>query len=100
METPEENEFLKSLLQDWGYTTDFWIGLSDIKKEGTNVWEETGAYPTYDDYWPQNVEDDSHDCKSMFYDLADDHYQYGWRNRECSKTSFFICEYPVAGSTP
>ena len=50
METPEENEALRSLLQDLVCIfNNFRIGLSDIQKEGTNVWEETGAFPTYDD---------------------------------------------------
>ena len=101
LETSEENEALKSLLRDLGYTySHFWIGLSDIQKEGTSVWEETGDQPTYQDYWPENIENDIRDCKAMHYKFAGVSTQFHWENYECSAKYDFICEYPVVEGKP
>ena len=96
METEHENESLKTLLTDNSYEAySFWIGLSDLQKEGTNVWEETGALPTYEDYYTDYVEEEDLDCKRLFSYIIDDKRQFRWNNDNCMYYNYQICEYPA-----
>ena len=97
LETPEENESVKSMLIEHGYSPySFWIGLSDTQEEGTNVWVETGNPLTYKDFAPDYVEDDLYDCKaySKYYDEVNLRYVFYWYNYYCLSNRYALCEYP------
>ena len=86
---------VKNLLRDnelYYYT--FWIGLSDRQKEGTNVWEETGTFPTYEDYYTDYVESEGFDCKSLSDYYYESHYHFHWKNNDCNVYDYSLCEYP------
>ena len=97
MDTPEENEVLKNLLQDLGYNRySFWIGLSDVVKEGTNVWEDTGSLLNYEDWGDDYGETEEQDCKYLNSYDVDHQYEFHWANYPCSNTKNAICEFPAA----
>ncbi|XP_012785424.2 CD209 antigen-like protein C [Ochotona princeps] len=84
----EEQSFLQLNAKSRGPT---WMGLSDLKKEGTWHWVDGSPLMlSFMQYWspgePNNNQEE--DC-GEFKDN-------GWNDEQCSKDKFWVCKQPMA----
>ncbi|XP_057620670.1 CD209 antigen-like protein E [Chionomys nivalis] len=84
IESYEEQDFLQKMFKIRG---NFWIGLSDMKQEGSWQWvDDSLLSPSFKKYWTLwKSEDHSEtDCA----ELTD----YGWNEDNCKNEKLWICE--------
>ncbi|XP_062568492.1 perlucin-like [Saccostrea cucullata] len=91
IETRSEDDFLRSQLSHRRVTGNYWIGLSDIQREGKWVWSSTQTVPTYTHWFPgqpDNTRDQrSEDCVHMHALMG-----FLWNDFHCNAANNFICE--------
>ena len=85
------NDVLKTMIKATGYTVKdryTWLGLNDLAKEGTFVWDSSGKTPSFTDWKPgepNNLGDE--DCVRLFvHDFAK------WNDAPCHLKSRFVCQ--------
>lgn len=74
----------------------YWIGLSDIHKEGTYRWEGTGEAVSFSD-WAHNQPDNHkghEDCTHLWKYTG-----YRWNDLPCNFKGGYICQKIVAGKS-
>ncbi|BFZ25380.1 hypothetical protein BsWGS_28419 [Bradybaena similaris] len=88
IETPDENEFLKSIAKDKRVEYAF-LGGTDIFGEGMWEWASTGdRISPFVDWAPDQPDDNTgQDCLGF---RRDSYYQ--WNDDSCTLTASFICE--------
>ena len=85
------NDVLKTMIKATGYTgkdRSTWLGLNDLAKEGTFVWDSSGKTPSFTDWKsgePNNKGDE--DCVNLFiHDFAK------WNDASCHSKYRFVCQ--------
>lgn len=94
IETSEENDFIvqtifKPYVGDGPYV---WIGASDIKEEGTFVWNSIGL-PLKFSYWKSGEPNDltgNEDCVHAYVGEGG-----RWNDRACTDVYRFLCEIKI-----
>ncbi|KAF5929396.1 hypothetical protein HPG69_013692, partial [Diceros bicornis minor] len=89
IKSAEEQNFLQ--LQASGYNRLTWMGLSDLKHEGTWHWlDGSPLLPSFAQYWNQGEPNSSgeEDC-AEFKDK-------GWNDSRCDLSKFWVCKKPAA----
>ncbi|XP_066468892.1 hepatic lectin-like [Tiliqua scincoides] len=83
-----EQNFLMSRTHNEAY----WIGLNDIRTEGTWQWVDGSNYITGFTYWkqgePNNYQNHNEDCVQV-------RTKGEWNDNTCSSMCFYICEKPL-----
>ncbi|CAK8673207.1 unnamed protein product [Clavelina lepadiformis] len=94
--TPQERDWVyNSYLSKWP-DTHWWIGLNDIKQEGTFEWSDGTTYEdTYVSFWkPQEPSNSGkEDCIEVWVQLP--LYKGRWNDNQCDKVNPFVCKKPV-----
>ncbi|XP_062596066.1 perlucin-like protein [Saccostrea cucullata] len=91
IETADENNFLRSHIVGTHPQNGYWIGLSDIAKEGEWVWPSTGSVASFYDWarspvhQPDNLS--NQDCAMFFTG-----FNFHWDDNTCTVKAGFICE--------
>ncbi|XP_066274544.1 perlucin-like [Branchiostoma lanceolatum] len=94
---PPTHRFLIELIQQTYRVGDlhYWIGLSDMLREGTFVWSD-GIPLEGTTFWaigqPNNIGAGQH-CVYMYPS-----YDYEWVDGECSDQHYYICQQPAVNS--
>ncbi|XP_062607293.1 perlucin-like protein [Saccostrea cucullata] len=89
IETAAEDEFIRLHLKNNNYTGQFWMGLSDILREGEWVWMSSQKVATYTNWGPGLPDNyaNNEDCGTLW-----NHYGFLWNDKYCGHHVNFICE--------
>ncbi|XP_046546491.1 perlucin-like [Haliotis rubra] len=88
----DEADYLRSRANEEKGSTGYWLGATDLIKEGKFVWE--GGSPLNYTNWrpgqPNNVSPQQH-CLTLYKN-----FEYNWNDYDCIKKTEFICERKVS----
>ncbi|XP_055623842.1 perlucin-like [Toxorhynchites rutilus septentrionalis] len=98
IKSKEENdaigEFVRTTDKFSEINCSFWIGATDLAKEGLFIWTPTGERLTWTNWRRGEPNDESgeEDCLQLAY-IPSLEYNWNWNDNSCSGQSFhFICE--------
>ena len=83
----EENQFISALARAKGAEKNFWIGLSDIEKEGNWQWED-GSNWSFSNWIPKqpNNAKGNQDCVAISSSSEQ------WADDPCEMQRFVVCK--------
>ena len=85
----EKNQVVSYLsVADNGKSSKFWIGLNDVAKEGTYVWDTSTTTATYR-FWDSKGPGQKDDEDCVIIDGGTDRF---WKESKCSDKNLPLCQ--------